>query len=340
MASGLKYSRSVQTLAHDLGFGLSVNPVGEILRFCETKIEIIMRGMPDCETLDVMLDWVANKVGTIFEVITNDEDLQKIKKHYLQKREFGFLKLEELFADENDLGVTVKLLNAEEWEPQFVSVIDCRGVKGCRAYFTKWHEIAHILTKPSGKAMFTFSHASAASGEPVEKLMDLIAGKIGFYAAISSRHIEGEITFEAIETLRQKLCPQASRQSALINFTKFWSTPCILILAQNAYKKNEEAQLAQGSFFFHEQPLPELRAVRVAPNDAARELSGFSIFQNMRVPAASIISLLLQNGQFYGKAFEDLSWWESKGNHLPAFNVRVEARRTNDTVDALIVLNQ
>lgn len=340
MASGLKYSRSVQSLAHDLGFGLSANPVGEILRFCETKIETMMRGMPDCDTLDVMLDWVANKVGTVFEVITADEDLQKIKKHYLQKREFGFLKLEELLADENDLGVTIKLLNAEEWEPQFVSIIDCRGVKGCRAYFTKWHEIAHILTKPSGKPMFNFSHTSAVSGEPVEKLMDLIAGKIGFYAAISCRHIEGEITFEAIETLRQKLCPQASRQAALINFTKFWSSPCILVSAQIAYKKDEQAELAQGSFYFHEKPLPELRAVRVAPNDAARELNGFSIFQNMRVPAVSVISQLYQNGQFYDEALEDLSWWESKGKSRPAFKVRVEARRTNDMVDALIVLNE
>lgn len=264
MPSGLKYSRSVQSLACELGFRLSADPVGAILRLCDSKIKEIMSGMPDCDSLDTMLDWVANKVKTVFEIVETDEDIQRIKEKYFEKREVGFLNLEEFLADENDLGITIRLINSEEWEPRFVSVIDCRGSKGCRAYFTKWHEIAHILTMPNNQPAFSFSHAKASSGKPVEKLMDLIAGRTGFYAAISCRHIEEEISFEAIETLRQKLCPQASRQSALINFTKFWSSPCILVCARIAYKKDEEAELKQGSFFFHDKPQPELRAVHVS----------------------------------------------------------------------------
>ena len=338
MRSGLKYSRSVQSLAHELGFRLCADPVTAILQHCDTKIEQIMRGLPDCGTLDQMLDWVANKVGTFFEIVETDEDIQTVKKKYFQKRELGFLKLEELLAGENDLGVTVALTNSEEWEPQFVSVIDYRGNKGCRAYFTKWHEIAHILTKPSRKPSFSFSHAAASVGEPVERLMDLIAGRIGFYAAISYRHITGDISFEAIENLRQKLCPQASRQSALINFTKFWSSPCILVSAQLAYKKDEAAKLNQGSLFEDDKPQPELRAVHVSINDAARELDGFSLFPNMRVPADSIISRVHASHEFYGEAIEDLAWWEASGKHRPPFSVRVEAKCASDAVDALIVL--
>lgn len=75
-------------------------------------------------------------------------------------------------------------------------------------------------------------------------------------------------------------------------------------------------------------------------NDAAQEYEGFSIFQNMRVPADSVISKVFFNNEFYAEAIEDLSLWESKGKHRPAFRVRVEAKRTNDTVDALIVLNE
>lgn len=338
MHSGLKNSRSIQALAHELGFRLCADPVSTIVEFCNSRIAEIMRPMPDCDSLEAMLDWVANKVGTSFEIIERDDDLQNIRQKYLRKREFGFLELEQLLAGENDLGVTIRLINREEWEPEFVSVIDCRGGKRCRAYFTKWHEIAHILTRPRGKPAFSFSHAAASCNEPIERLMDLIAGKIGFYAAVGCRHIENEISFAAIETLRQKLCSQASRQSALINFSKFWFSPCILVSAKLAYKKNEQSELAQNSFFFHEKPSPELRAVHASPNDAARELDGFSIFPNMRVPPDSVIARIYSGSEFYGDAIEDLSWWESGGKRRPAFKVRVEAKRTSDAVDALIVL--
>jgi hypothetical protein len=337
MGSALKHSLPVQRLACDLGFRLCADPVTAILQHCDSKIEQIMRGLPDCDSLDQMLDWVANKVGTLFEIVRTDSDIQTIKKKYLQKREFAFVGLESLLAGENDLGVTIALSRAEDWEPRFVSVIDYRGNKSCRAYFTKWHEIAHILTNPSGVPI---SHAAASSSEPVERLMDLIAGRIGFYAVISCRHIAGEISFAAIENLRLKLCPQASHQSALISFTKFWPSPCILVSARLDYKKDEAAKLQQGSLFDDDRPQPKLRAVHVSMNDATRELDGFSLFPNIRVPADSIISRIYSNHECYGEAIEDLSWWEASGERRPSFPVRVEAKRAGEAVDALIVLHK
>ena len=71
----LKQSQPVINLAYALGIKLSPNPVNDILKLCDQKIEKIMLQMPDCSSLDEMLAWVANKVQTVFEVIENDEDL-------------------------------------------------------------------------------------------------------------------------------------------------------------------------------------------------------------------------------------------------------------------------
>lgn len=186
--------------------------------------------------------------------------------------------------------------------------------------------------------MFSFSHAAASSGEPVERLMDLIAGRFGFHSSITRRHITDEISFEAIESLRQKICPQSSFQAALINLTKFWTMPCILVNAKLGLKKDEEAKLIQGSFFFLESPQPELRAVNVTVSDIAREHGDFNIFKNMRVPASSIISKIYADGSLNAEAIENLSWWESKGKHLPNYQIKVQAQRTGDSVNGLITI--
>lgn len=206
--------RQIQNLAHCLGYKFSSNPVKDILSYCDSTLEAMMSQMPDCATLDEMLDRVANKVQTTFEIINCDNDLTVIRNRYLQRRELGFYDLESLFADEDDLGVTVKLLHAEEWEPQFVSVIDCRGKKAFRAYFTKWHEIAHIITTFRATDGSQVSHATASSGKPIEQLMDIIAGRLGYHVTFTRQEIIGQISFDAVESLRRRLCPEASFQSA------------------------------------------------------------------------------------------------------------------------------
>lgn len=61
-----------------------------------------------------------------------------------------------------------------------------------------------------------------------------------------------------------------------------------LVQAQPALRKYEQALLGQESFGLIEEPQPSLRAVKVLPNDAAREI-GLRIFTNMRVPEQSVI---------------------------------------------------
>ncbi len=323
-------------LAEDLGLDVDNDPVHAILRHCEKCIIEIMADIDDYQTLSQMLDWVANRVGITFEMVRTDDELREVQERYLQRNELGFVQLEKDLSDEV-FGQTIKLKNQEPWEQPYVSVIDCRGSKAARAYFTRWHEIAHLLTMTNQmRLVFRRTHNPTSKQDPEERLMDEIAGRFGFYPPLVHRHITGEISFELIEELRQQLCPEASLQSSLINFIKYWPTPCIFLRAEMGYRRDEEAKLAQQGFFFHDSPEAALRAVEVSANEKARE-EGFAIHENMRIPEKSVVAQVFFGDSLSDEADEDLSWWEtSKGIRLPARTIKVKARQIAQSIEALV----
>jgi hypothetical protein len=337
--AALRKSVQVYRLARDLGIRVSKSNelVPAIMQYCEQQISQFMQGLLSCETLTEMLEWVANRCGTYFIMIHTDEELQRIKQEYLERRELGFVQLEEELPP-HVFGLSIKLQNRESWEPEFVSIIDCRGEKATRSYFTKWHELAHLLTLTRQKrSLFKRTHASVSGNDPEERLMDIIAGHFGFYPQIARKFISGEISFNAIDKLREQLCPEASLQSSLINFVRCWNHPCMLLRAEQALKRDEEAQLCQGRFDFLDTPQPALRVVQVSPNDLARERR-FTIHKNMRVPEHSIVSWVFSGAELCGEAEECLSWWEtSNGTRLPRCAVRVKAKRSGRFVEALVM---
>ena len=71
-------------------------------------------------------------------------------------------------------------------------------------------------------------------------------------------------------------------------------------------------------------------------NVAARQ-DDLLIFENMRVPETSVIYRVF-HGIPYGEAVENLSSWEtSKGFTLPDRLVEIKAKRSWESVDALII---
>ena len=337
MSPKLKNSVRIWKFARDLGIKPTDDPVGGILRFCDQRIRKVLGDFPDCKTLFDLLDCAASKVGTFFETAYTDIELERVKSKYLKKGEKAFVQLEEDLS-EDVFGITFKRFNREFWEPEFVSVIDCRGAKAARSYYTKWHEVAHLLVLTDQMRLsFRRTHCPTTNKDPEEALIDVIAGTFGFYAPITQKYTKGEISFEAIEDLRMDLCPEASQQSSLIGFVKAWRDPCLLVHSKMALRKHEQVKLIQGTFHFQEGPTPALRAVHVAVNDKAREM-GIVIYENMRIPERSVIHQAFAEDNNYAEAEEDLGWWEtSNGTVLPKCPVRVKARGSWDSVDALII---
>lgn len=323
----------IAEMANDLGLQAGADPYGAILRFCETRVEEFFPPVSECESLMDFLDSAANYVGTIFLYVTSDEELAAISRKYLDRNEKGFAVLESELAGEV-YGITFKLKAPIRGELQFVSVIDCRGAKAARAYFTKWHEVAHLLTLTEPmRSVFKRTHPERGVHDPEERLMDAIAGKFGFFAGVTRKYIEREISFNEIDRLHMLLCHEASRQAALINFVKYWPTPCIHLRAEVALSKAQKAWLHGKSIDAIEHlPEPTIRASRVHPNEQARA-RGFLLFDGLKVPERSVVYRTFMSGTGYDEAVEDLSWW----GRPPSGRVKVKVKATTGSVEVLII---
>jgi len=216
-------------------------------------------------------------------------------------------------------------------------VIDCRGDKRFKSYFTKWHELAHLLTlTPQMRLVFRRSHSRENSDDPEEKLMDVLASSMGFLPDFLPNGASGELSFEGIGRIKKEFCPDASVQAATIGIVKAFPSPCVLVDAQMAFKKDQLAVASQTGFGFRDDPSPTLRAVHTTVNSSARE-AGLQFLKNWRVPAQSVIAHVFDSGG-YAEAEEDLSWWcASGGKRLAALPVRIKAKKTGESVQALVM---
>lgn len=331
----LNSSTKVWKLAKDLGIKPSADPVSDILAFCEKRVKNFLKDFPGCNTLSELLEWVAGRLNTSFEEIHCNDDLENIKSKYISLGEKVFAGLE-TWLSSDVFGITIKKTNADPWERQYVSIIDCRGDKRRKAYYTKWHELGHLLIL-TDQMRLTFQRTLHFSEkDPEEVIVDLIAGKFGFYSPLIKPHFRNELSFDEINYLKEFLCPDASYQSSLIGFVSAWSKPCLLLMCRSALKKSQETQIFQQEFFFDKKPIPVLRAVNITVNEAAREI-GLTIHKNMRVPELSIIHAVNRGELEYGEADEDLSWWvSSDGTILPKRHVVVKATQLGNDVYAII----
>ena len=336
MYKGLKNSFQISRLAADLGLHHKEDPVTSILTFCHRRIDSIFREF-HCTTLSELMKAAAASLDTLFIEIHDADDLAHVGVSHLERGELIFATLPEQLGP-HVYAITFKLTRPRESDRRFVSIIDCRGDKACRKYFSKWHELAHLLTlTPQTRLKFCRTHAEPEEKDPEEALMDLIAGEVGFCPQLVRPHATGEISFEKIAELREKLCPDASQQASLIGLVKAWPAPCVLVEARRGLKAHERRSLAQGRLPFHDGPAAVLRAVKVTSNRAAERV-GMTIHRNMRVPKQSVITQVFEDGLIRLEADEDLAWWtSSSGCGLAPRPITVKARRHWEAAEALIV---
>ena len=337
MSIRLDSKPQIWTLAADLGFPTSEKPSRAILDFVIRRIRKIAKKF-SCACLNELLNATAAEVSTVFEEIHSDDDLRQIRLKYLNKGETGFANLEDELSGSQDYAITIRRMHREEWEPQFVSVIDCRSDKVFRSYFSKWHELAHLLTlTPQMRLVFRRTHSSSAVQDPEERLMDVIAGELGFFREFLPDDVGDDVSFDMIERIRQECCPAASRQAAMIGIVRALPQPCILVQAELALRKSEAARAMQMVMDVGlDDPSPALRAVYVTVNGAAKE-RGVNLHRNWRVPEQSVITRVFELGG-HAESSEDLSWWTtSDGSHLAACPVRAKAKKNGNSVVALLI---
>ena len=161
----LKDSPIIIKIANELGLKRSYNAERAIRNYCIKRANKIVKSFGKIKDLNQLLDVVSSYLNMKFEEVHDNASLVKIAEKYLKKGELFFHNLDREL-DENTDGVLVRLNNVRPWEPKFVAVVDCRGYKAWRAYFTKWHEVAHVLILPPTQMSFQFRRTPVIKKSP------------------------------------------------------------------------------------------------------------------------------------------------------------------------------
>ena len=296
-------------------------------------------GVTDIQVLESL---VIDRLKMVFEEIRSDDDFNRLTEHYAKaKRDPVFATLRHRFDDTKNptYGALIQRRNVTADSPdRFVAVIDCRGNKSARRFFTRWHEIAHRLTTHADmpEPVYRSEH------DPIEQLMDQIAGHVGFYEPIfdPAYRLASEgmplLKFRTVESVVNRSFPAASFQATLFACTRRLQTPVVYVEAEIAHKKEVKRRLEMPRLFDDDPPPGELRAVKIVPNQAAQR-ERFSIPKNMRVPIRSVIHRLFDSDLLTdGNGQEDMSLWESQGRNLEPRAVVVEARKVPNRIIAIL----
>lgn len=330
MMARITLDHDVRAVASQLGVPLRTDPAKLIVDRCVQRVAAWAAELGPVENLEELLEVVCDKLRLRFEVIETDNDIARIQSKYLGEKELAFADLHREFTAKTD-AVVFRLRTAPEWSnARYVAVVDGRGQKRYRVWFSKWHEVAHLLAEPQTK--FVFRRTQAFKREPIERLMDQIAGALAFHEPLFvPRLVDRGLLHRPprlaeLASFAESEHPYASLQATIAAAIKHHKLPLVLVEAKPALKSGERKSAK-----------PRLRAVTTAHNPVALRKRIF-VHRNMRIPARSIIAAV-----FAGKpraehrsSVECLSWWESAGERLPPREMTVEAMRAGlDRVLAL-----
>ncbi len=246
-------SHEIFSLADELGVG-GAAPVTNILDYCHRRIEAWVAEAGSVPNIDALESLVTQKLQMVFEEIRTDDDWERLKEVYARGKKKSCSQRcgQSSMTITTDLWCLVQRRNAAPADlDRFVAVIDCRGNKLARRFFTRWHEIAHRLTTHADmpEPVYRSEH------DPIERMMDEIAGHVGFYdplfRPVYQQATEGvpHLKFATVETIIGSAFPAASFQATLFACTRRLPTPVVYLEATLAHKKEVKRKLATPSLF-------------------------------------------------------------------------------------------
>ena len=317
-------------------------PVEEVKAFCVGKVKKLIgkRKFPD--SIEEIERIVCEKLNVTIVEVWNEDDVDKVIECYArQHKDPIFATIRHELRDDTFATLIRRKNRPGESGTHFVAVVDCRGDKYHRRFFTRWHEIAHVLTMVDQWELPL--HRSTSNKDALETMMDIIAAEIGFFdplfvPQVISHFGDGPLTIPGVAKLREAYSDTASFQATLNACAQAFPQSVIVLEAELGYKKAELQDLEQGYLLPGERPIAKLRVTSSKGNQAAASL-GMTIPLRMRVPAKSVITKALQFGPSLGPfhAIENLDMWSaSNGRTLPSQRIWVEAKAIPNGVFAVI----
>jgi hypothetical protein len=205
---------------------------------------IAAHGQPT--NLSDLLEKIAVSFSIEIIEIHDDDDLEALFQRIPPKREAALARLAAELDDATD-AVIMQRQNRQPWEMPYLAVINCRGWHHSRRYFSKWHEVIHLLL--DGRQLrFAFRRRASKRKHPEEVLVDKIAGVLAFHPDLFEplllRELKtGRLTFDVVERVRSEVAPDASRESTLYACLRSCPETVCFLKAQLGYKLAERRQL-------------------------------------------------------------------------------------------------
>ena len=338
----------ILAMARGLKVSGKVDPIDGIIEYCLRKVKSWMEDVEGIEDVASLETLVTQRLRIVIHEIWSDADLASLQNEYLAKGEPGIaMSLEAELSGINYATLFERMegITARSTD-RYVAFVDCRtDEKAQRRFFTRWHEIAHVLTLYKQLELPLHRSYRMDNNEAEERLMDKIASRVGFFPSLfdplagSITNNGADLTFDMAEQVIAEYAPDASFDATLNALLRIAKTPVLKLKMDMAFKESEKRMLAGGSFLIPEaRPTPKLRVVESLGNQKARE-AGVRIHRNMRVPQHSIIARTYGSPLSTGFADEDMEWWtSSRGGALPKRSVRVESRYIGERLFALVLV--
>jgi hypothetical protein len=331
----------VVTLAKELSLSARGDPVAAIRRFALGEAARIVEKSPVAiTTLDVFRRIVCDRYRVKLEFIRADDDLRTIAAKYADFHSALAPRLNQEFLQDTTEGITLEREFEDVHRFRYLAVVDARGDRASRAYFTAWHEITHLVVHPTqlafpGAGFRRTPTRTEVKKDPVETVVDHVAGHLAFYEPLFRPMLDAAVTahgvtFRALEAARATVDPTPSIFASAMACLQLQDRPMLLVEAELAFKKSEERvrRSGQQTFSFVSAPTAKLRAVKVVPNELADD-AGLAIRPNMRIPQKSVLYQAFESPTETDlTAREDQGWWDdSSSGQLPTLPISVHAAR-------------
>lgn len=303
------YLRETQRAARQLGiptYGPDADAA--IVAYCQDQVSLWVKAHGVPSTTTELLDLVAVSLGVEFVEIHSDAEMDALLERFPPTREPVMATVRTALDDETD-ALTLRRNARAPWERPYLAVINCRGWHFHRRFFSKWHELAHRLIEGE-QLKFAFRQTVIDRKDPEEILVDKIAGALAFFPGVVGPCVQEELsasgfTFSAVERVRARVAPDASRQATIMALLAEVPGPAWYLRCRISLSLTE----ARATGVTRKSFQPKLRVQDVSANDRATS-SGIRIHQWMRVPDRSLVAVA-HASNLDRRGVELLDLWET-----------------------------
>lgn len=353
-------NQQAEALAGELGLSTAGSPIETLRDHTVKEVERLTEPFDDIKTLDHLLRVVASRLRVDLRFIRSDEEIRRLSIELGDKQNTVANMIREEFRRDGTEGLLLDPPRSVAHGHDYFAIIDARGRKVYRAYFTAWHELTHAIITPhlledeSVRRTPPREHRT----DPTEVLVDQSAARIAYYEPIFRPALRrayrsvGAFSFEMIKqaieeaTEADEKVPPSSLYAAAKACVRLSDVPMLFLRVDEGVKKKEQEWIdsPQTEMEFPDQPrpkpVPKLRVAEIYPAGGGKT---FEIASNMRVPPSSVIYRAYYGETVAEKSIEQEEqddWETSSQGHLSPLPLAVSVTRRGSYTYALLTVGE